>query len=441
MLYPDSIPASLTERFAAPPAPTVLALWAPSISMLLLSFLSYVDRSVLGILSPTILRDLHLSATQYGLAISAFSICYMLANPLWGWAMDRFGLFAAVFSAVALWSLASGSHALMAGLTGMCLARGALGFGEGATFPAGLKTVAETLPSEKRSFGLGLAYSGGSLGAALTPLLITPLALRFGWRSAFVLTAAAGAAWIALWWLLRITGLFNTRPASIVAGEAAATPLSDLAATAHSRPLRKHAKWNRDLFASAAAYGLGALPLAFGLYAAPLYLSRVLHQSQASLGHLLWVPPAGWEAGYLIWGRIADRRRLVHSGRPTRTFALLSAAGFLLCLIPYLQHAPHALLLTMTLFFLSMFVAGGFVVLSLSQGMATQPAANTGFLAGVCVAAWSLATAFLMPVIGRMFDRGEYTSTFWLVAAFPVLGTFLWRLLGTNPKIITNPKH
>jgi len=42
--------------------------------MLLLGLLSYVDRSVLAILSPMILVSLHLSATQYGFAILIFSL-------------------------------------------------------------------------------------------------------------------------------------------------------------------------------------------------------------------------------------------------------------------------------------------------------------------------------------------------------------------------------
>src|ERR1700745_3739037 len=107
----------------------------------------------------------------------------MAANPIWGWVMDRKGLFWTCFAAVGLWSLASGSHAMMTGLLTMSVFRGVLGFGEGATFPAGLKTVSETLPAEQRSFGLALAYSGGSLGAALTPLIVTPLAIHYGWRA------------------------------------------------------------------------------------------------------------------------------------------------------------------------------------------------------------------------------------------------------------------
>ena len=69
-----------------------MRLWAPCVGMLLLSLLSYADRSVLAILSPTILGDLHMSATQYGYAVSAFSVCYMVANPVWGYFIDRKGV-------------------------------------------------------------------------------------------------------------------------------------------------------------------------------------------------------------------------------------------------------------------------------------------------------------------------------------------------------------
>ncbi len=395
----------------------LLRQWAPCIAMTLLSLLSYVDRSVLAILSPTILGDLHLSATQYGYAVSVFSICYMIANPVWGYWIDRRGLFTMILVAVALWSFASASHALMMGLGGLCLARGLLGFGEGATFPAGLSTVALTLPAERRSFGLGLAYSGGSLGAALTPLLITPIGIRYGWRSAFLITGLFGFLWIILWLLLRASGLYHPQ-----------LPILK-PAIAPGLPLRS--RWNRNLFAAAAAYGLGAAPLAFGLYAAPLYLSRVLHVGQASLGHLLWIPPAGWEAGYLFWGLVADRRTGRHAARPFSFFVIFSLAGFLVTLLPVAAAGSWPIAMTMLLFFLQMFLAGGFVVLSLSDGITAQPKQNAGFLSGIAISAWALVTGLLMPLLGHLMDHNFYTATFWLVACLPPLGTLLWRMFST----------
>ena len=415
----------VSAEITAPPQ-SAFRQWAPVASMTLLGLLSYVDRSVLAILSPTILSALHLSATQYGYAILVFSLCYMLANPIWGSWMDRAGLWGTTLFAVALWSMASGSHGLMVGFASMCIARGVLGFGEGATFPAGLKTVTETLPPEKRSFGLGIAYSGSSLGAALTPLLITPVAERWGWRAAFGVTAVLGLLWIALWVILRLSG--GHSPSS-------SSPTVSTSVVKAGEP-----RWNRNLFAAAAAYGLGAAPLAFGLYAAPLYLTRVLHLSQASLGHLLWLPPAGWEAGYLVFGRLADLRKRREpdqekAERPAGIFWLLSVAGFLIVFAPMAVRSAMPVTTTMVLFFLQMFVAGGFVVFALSDGMAVLPQEHSAFLAGFSISSWALTTGLLMPVLGHLFDHQRYGATFWLVACLPPAGTLLWKILSSPQKL------
>ena len=388
--------------------------------MLLLSLLSYADRSVLAILSPTILADLHMSVTQYGYAVAAFSVCYMVANPVWGYFIDRRGVWITILVAVVIWSLASGAHALMVGLVGMCAARAVLGFGEGATFPAGLATVVETLPPERRSFGLGLAYSGGSMGTILASLLITPIAVRYGWRATFVFTAALGLMWVLLWIGLRSSGLYRVQTPVVVA---------------RAKVERVAGRWNRNLFATVAIYGLGAAPLAFGLYAAPLYLSRVLHVSQSSIGHLLWIPPAGWETGYLVWGWIADRRHLRGAGRPGVLFSAFSVAGFLIALAPLAARSPHPVLTTMVLFYLQMFIAGGYVVLSLSDGMSVQREENSGFLAGVAISCWAGVTGVLTPVLGHFFDHREYAKGFWLVACLPVVGTVLWKILRSGDAV------
>ena len=58
--------------------------WVSSVAMMLCSWLSYIDRQILAVLSPMILRDTGLSAQSYAEVVSVFSIAYMVANPLWG---------------------------------------------------------------------------------------------------------------------------------------------------------------------------------------------------------------------------------------------------------------------------------------------------------------------------------------------------------------------
>jgi len=378
--------------------------WTPCLMMMAVSFISYLDRNALAVLAPTILKDLSLNAEQYGFAVSFFSVAYMTGNAIWGMLLDRWGLRSTPPRAVSLWSIASVMHGLVQGLPGLCAARCLLGFGEGATFPSGLRAAVETLPPEKRSTGIAISYSGGSLGAMITPLLITPVALRYGWRMAFAITALSGMVWVIGWQSL--WGAQGSRNFSHAA------PRSD-------RFLPK--VWDYRLWAMICAYGLGALPLGFVLYATPIYLSKVLHQSQAALGHVLWIPAAGWEAGYFFWGWFSDRFA-VKNACP-RSFLL---ALTLLSLPLGATCLTRSLGISLGLFFFATFITAGFIILGLRYGASVYPAEQTGLIAGIGAGSWSALVALIMPYVGRMFDHGQYTSSFVVVSLIPSVGFAGW---------------
>lgn len=370
---------------------------------MLVSLISYVDRNTLALLAPTILRDTHLSGQQYGWIISAFSVAYMLGNPLWGRVLDRVGVFGGMLAAVALWSVASASHALAVGFFGFAAARALLGLGEGATFPGGLRTATQTLPPDRRARGIAIAYSGGSLGAILTPILVTPVALRFGWRAAFVLTGLLGAGWLA-WWTL---GLRRDRA------------LRAVAAHAHVRTIRLG---DARLWAFMAIYALGALPLAFVLYAAPLYLGGALALSQAALGHWLWIPPLGWEIGYFFWGWFCDRALSGPDASHGKLFALLAVAGLPLALVPSIGHFG----MVMATLFFAMFVASGFVIAGIAYATRVFSAEESGLIAGIGAGSWSALVALFMPLFGRFFDAHAYGRAFTVAALVPIVGFTAW---------------
>jgi ACS family hexuronate transporter-like MFS transporter len=380
-------------------------MWTASGAMMICSWLSYVDRQILAVLSPVILADTGLSAQGYSTVVAAFSAAYMIANPLWGSVLDYIGLRAGMLAAVAVWSAASASHAWMAGLLGFAAARTVLGLGEGATFPGGLRAALDSLPADRQSRGIALSYSGGSLGAILTPLMATPLAARFGWRASFLLTGALGVAWLALWWAVARPPYL---PAPARRPQAMAWP--NLA--------------ERRFWALVASYGLGAIALGPILYLAPLYLNRALGVSQDELGRMLWIPPLGWELGYFFWGWAGDRFA-PGAVRPVRFFTLLTLLGLPLAAVTRAT-APAAAL---ALFFWAMFVAGGFVVLSLRTAALAYPRGQTALVAGIGAGSWSALVALLLPVLGRWFDQARYGLTFAVVAAIPVLGTAVWWLL------------
>lgn len=383
--------------------------WAPALVMMLVSLISYIDRNTLALLAPTILRETHLSAEQYGWIISAFSIAYMLGNPLWGRTIDRIGVRRGMFAAVSLWSAASASHAVASGFLGFGAARTALGFGEGATFPGGLRTAMQTLPPEKRSRGIAVAYSGGSLGAVATPLIVTPVAQWFGWRGAFWFTGMIGALWLAVW------AVISRRP-ELRAVHSEAAPE---AAEQGGLSLRDSRAWS-----FMAIYALGGVPLAFALYVSALYLGRVLGKSQVDIGRVLWIPPLGWEIGYFFWGWITDR--FAAHGASLAAMRRLFAILALLTVPLAFTHSLLSFPATLALLFLTMFASGGFIIGSMAYATNVFSARNAGLIAGIGAGSWSALVAVVMPLFGRMFDRQRYELSFMLAALCPALGYLIW---------------
>src|SRR5687767_2805664 len=174
-------------------------MWVPCLGMAFCSWLAFVDRQVWSALSPTILRDTGLTPGQFADASSLFFLAYMFANPVWGSTLDYVGLRVGMLLAVALWTAASISHAWMSTFLGFALARAVLGLGEGATFPGGLRTAVESLPAHLRARGIATSFSGGTIGAIVTPLLAGWVAAEYGWRAAFYMTGAFGVAWLLIW--------------------------------------------------------------------------------------------------------------------------------------------------------------------------------------------------------------------------------------------------
>ena len=418
------MPAELMSEHRAPTkplGPAFVLTWLPSVTMMLLTTLSYIDRNTLAILAPTILRETGLSNEQYGLVISGFSIAYMFGNPLWGRIVDRVGVRASMTGAVLLWTLASVSHALAGGVRGFLAARTVLGLGEAATYPGGVRVAAQTLPTAKRMRGVALAYSGGSLGALITPILVTPLAAAWGWRGAFWATGALGLLWLGLW-----VGVSRRRDL--------ARPGAALVADS-----RGELRWNdRRVWAFMCLTALGASPLGFVLYQSSLYLSSVLHKSQFEIGYVLWIPPLSWEAGFFFWGWMIDRCAQTSTWRTRFRWLFLAQALLILPLaaIPYVHSFP----ITIAMLSLAMFVAPGPTVGAIAYAVKHYSTSHSGLIAGLGSGAWSAVLALEMPVIGRLFDLRSYGWAFALATLLPIVGYAIWRVLdGRLPRHSDTP--
>ena len=392
-------------------------MWVAPTTMMLCTLLGYIDRQVLAALSPTILADTGMTAGDYGWAVSAFSGTYMIMNPVFGSFLDHIGLRRGMAIAVLIWTVASVSHAGLNGLIGFALARALLGFGEGAAFPGALRTAAEALPVNRQSRGMALGYSGASMGALITPPIIIPIAQRYGWRFAFLLTGILGVFWLLLWWRV-------ARPPF----------LPKQKSVAGLGPLK--IQWpdlrERRLWIIVSSFGLGGLALGVAAYLSPLYLNRALGLSQAELGRVLWIPMLGWEVGYFFWGWVADRFA-ANDARPVRIFVLLT----ILSLPTAFMTLTNSWVIAIALFTWSTFIADGFVVMSLRVGSRIFPSDRIGMVAGIGSGSWGAVQAVIQPVYGAWFDRHWYAATFISMSLLPLVGTLLWLWL-SRPRAVTS---
>src|SRR2546427_12332102 len=173
--------------------------WTVCALLFLVTTINYVDRQVLGILAPTLQRELHWSESQYGDVVSWFSLVYAFGFLAAGRLLDRVGVRRGFAVAVVAWSVAAIGHAFARTTAGFSAARALLGLGESANFPGAIKTVAEWFPKRERALATGIFNAGTNTGAIITPLVVPWIALTWGWRWAFIATGSVGFVWLVLW--------------------------------------------------------------------------------------------------------------------------------------------------------------------------------------------------------------------------------------------------
>jgi ACS family hexuronate transporter-like MFS transporter len=158
--------------------------------------INYIDRQLLGILAPTLQREVGWSEIDYANIVSAFQGAYALGLLACGRLIDRVGSRIGLILAVSVWSLASAAHGLASSVIGFASARFGLGLAEAGNFPASIKTVSEWFPGRERAFAIGIFNSGSNIGAIITPLMVPLIVATWGWRAAFLASGALGLMWV-----------------------------------------------------------------------------------------------------------------------------------------------------------------------------------------------------------------------------------------------------
>jgi ACS family hexuronate transporter-like MFS transporter len=167
--------------------------------MMLGTLLSYVDRGSLALLSPMFLSATKMKRAAVQLVYQRIQLCLHVCGAWLGigarsdW--PRLGMTISLF----IWMVSSASHAWSDRFSALRWPAPRSASARGSIFPGGFRTALDSLPVDKQARGIALAYSGSSLGSIVAPILLTPIAIAYGWRIAFLVTPALALVWLFLW--------------------------------------------------------------------------------------------------------------------------------------------------------------------------------------------------------------------------------------------------
>jgi MFS transporter, ACS family, glucarate transporter len=165
----------------------------------LMYFITYLDRVNVSTAAAGFAEDFHLNRMQIGLVFSAFAYPYLVFQIIGGWISDRFGARRTLIACGLIWASATVLTGMASGLVSLLIARVALGFGEGATFPAATATMSRWVAREKRGFAQGITHAAARVGNTAAPAMIVFIMATYGWRASFHVCAVISFVWVAVW--------------------------------------------------------------------------------------------------------------------------------------------------------------------------------------------------------------------------------------------------
>jgi ACS family glucarate transporter-like MFS transporter len=181
--------------------------WFLVFGLFVLSAVAYLDRVNISIAGSSIAAEYHLSNVQLGWIFSAFLVGYALFQTPGGWLADRLGPRRVLTAGVLWWGIFTALTALVSTKIAFAVllfaaVRFLLGAGEAIIYPASNQFVSRWIPSAERGIANGLIFAGVGVGAGVTPILITHVMVRYGWRWSFWMSAVIGLIAGTVWYFV-----------------------------------------------------------------------------------------------------------------------------------------------------------------------------------------------------------------------------------------------
>lgn len=174
--------------------------------LLFASMLLYMDRQTLPNVATRVTTEFKLKQEQYGDVEMYFGYAFAVGAFLWGCVADRWSVRWLYPALVLGWSAMGFFTGLVKDYEGLLICRTLLGFFEAGHWPCALKTTQRLLAREERTMGNSVLQSGASIGAIITPLVMSVMLTGRTepgvWRHPFLVIGAIGVLWVVGWFAL-----------------------------------------------------------------------------------------------------------------------------------------------------------------------------------------------------------------------------------------------
>jgi MFS family permease len=164
---------------------------------------SHFSQLILPPLFPWLKEAFGVSYTQLGLLMSIFFVVSCAVQTASGFLVDRFGPRPILFGGLALVAAGAFGFALAPNYWTMALVAVVAGTGNGVFHPADYTLLNRKVSPKRLGHGYSVHGVTGSLGWALGPAVVVPIALAFHWRVALAAAGCIALAVLVLLWLNR----------------------------------------------------------------------------------------------------------------------------------------------------------------------------------------------------------------------------------------------
>ncbi len=165
-----------------------------------ISVITFLDRINISVAGASIMHDLNLSESQWGWVLSSFILSYgLLQIPMGVWG-DKKGHRIVLSIIVIWWSIFTGLTGMAGSFVILIAIRFLFGIGEAGAYPCMTGTIGRWFPRPETGKAQGYIWAASRLGGALTPFVVIPVLLAFGWRIAFYILGVLGIIWVIIWY-------------------------------------------------------------------------------------------------------------------------------------------------------------------------------------------------------------------------------------------------